>query len=242
MKIFELLDTKVQYEVVRHSANSFWTRAEIGGREIEFRAVKNDGYDGWEIMFAERIPASVAKGAPHNMTYAATGKGHALAVGAMIVDSLKEFINTYKPQSIDFTAEKSEPAREKIYSRAMAKFFPEFKRDDSADSADSDESQMRYIRKDLSESIHIAVADTKVDGRHSNHPPARAGFGGPKHSFVELADEFGLSNMGLMGLMKKFPGFPTASLKAGANVASSPRTYYDVAQARKWFKSTKVSK
>lgn len=149
MKIFELLDTKVPYEVVRHSANSFWTRAEIGGREIEFRAVKNDGYDGWEIMFAERTPKHLYRnGKPigHNLSYGQTGKGSALAVGTMVVDSLKEFIDTYKPQSIDFTTDKSEPAREKIYSRAMAKFFPAFKRDDSAESSES-ESQMKYVLK-----------------------------------------------------------------------------------------------
>jgi hypothetical protein len=147
MKIFELLDTKVPYEVVLHTANSFWARSEIGGREIEFRAVKNDEGDGWEIMFAERTPSRTTKDGVHmrpTLSYAATGKGHALTVGTMVVDSLKEFIARYKPQSIDFTAEKSEPAREKIYARAMSKFFPEFKRDDSADSG---ESQMRYILK-----------------------------------------------------------------------------------------------
>jgi hypothetical protein len=147
MKIFELLDTKVQYEVVRHTATSFWTRAEIGGREIEFRAVKNDEGDGWEIMFAERTPKHLYRnGKPigHNLSYAATGKGSALSVGTMVVDSLREFIDTYKPQSIDFTAEKSEPAREKIYARAMSKFFPEYKKDDPGIY---DETHMRYVLK-----------------------------------------------------------------------------------------------
>ncbi len=137
MKIFELLDSKVNFETIRNTEKSFWSLAKIGNREIEFRASKEYGADDtelWDILFLERIPNGTTKdGKPsYENTFSLTGSGNPLEVGSMIISSLKEFDAQYHPMHIQFSADKSEGSRAKIYRRFMVKALPNFKEDSSS--------------------------------------------------------------------------------------------------------------
>lgn len=123
MKIFELLQKDVPTSVHRATATAFITKAVIGGRTIEFRAeLQDDG--AWGIVFAERQAHHdwPREGKP---TFKKTGSGSALDVGAMVLSSLKEFVQRYAPETMEFSA--SNDTRASIYARAMAKHFPEYK-------------------------------------------------------------------------------------------------------------------
>ena len=119
MKLNEILNKKVDYEVVKATSTLFQTRAEINGRTINFGAVAGYGDmdDTWEIQFAEKVEG----GKP---TYKKTGSGKELEVFSFIKDSITEFVSRYHPEKMDFTADKEghDDNRADTYERLLKRF------------------------------------------------------------------------------------------------------------------------
>lgn len=128
MLLQELLNSDVKYDVTIDNAKSFATRAEIGGRTIQFLAM-NDGEQGWTIDFAE---VEVKNGKDVSHKYGKTNSGNELQVFSMIMASLKEFQDRYHPSIITFTADKDgdSDTRAKLYRRLANKYFKGWKREE----------------------------------------------------------------------------------------------------------------
>lgn len=117
MKLTEILNKKVDYEVERASGTLFHTRAEIGGRIINFAAVE-EAFGEWELSFGEMTATRA--------TYAKTGSGNELEVFAMVKDSILEFISRNAPDVMYFTADKEgkkeKNNRAELYDRLIKRF------------------------------------------------------------------------------------------------------------------------
>jgi len=121
MKLNEIMNSKVDYEVVKARGGVFHTQAEIGGRIIDFAAIEE--MDGeWEISFGEKKGAKTA--------YGLTGSGAAPEVLAMVKDSMLEFVERYQPEKMYFTADKEgdKDNRARVYERMIKRFnIPSYK-------------------------------------------------------------------------------------------------------------------
>ena len=122
MKLNELMNTKVDYEVVKARGGVFHTQAEIGGRTIDFAAIEE--MDGeWEISFGE-------KNGNGKTSYGLTGSGAAPEVLAMVKNSMLEFVERYQPEKMYFTADKENDKdnRARVYERMIKRFnIPSYK-------------------------------------------------------------------------------------------------------------------
>lgn len=132
MKITELLNSKVQYEIIEDQDYVFATRAKIGDRLITFYAGCEEDDGVWEIEFKESTIAG--KGS----TFDLTGSGNELEVFSMIKDSIKELIAKHNPEKIVFIADKSKGStkRADMYARLLKRFNPSgyvFDRHDESD-------------------------------------------------------------------------------------------------------------
>lgn len=117
MKLTEILNKKVDYEVVRATNSVFHTRATIGDRVINFGAIDEEDY--WELSFGEKTKDG-------KVTYKQTNSGNELEVFSMVKDSILEFITRYNPAVMELTADKSEGqevnTRANLYGRLINKF------------------------------------------------------------------------------------------------------------------------
>jgi len=122
MKLYELMDTKVDYEVIKARGGVFHTEATIGGRVIAFAAIEE--MDGeWEISFGEKKEGS-------KTAYGLTGSGAAPEVLAMVKASMLEFVERYQPEKMYFTADKENDKdnRARVYDRMIKRFnIPSYK-------------------------------------------------------------------------------------------------------------------
>lgn len=141
MKLNELLNSKVRYEVIEDSSYTFATRAKIGDRYIVFYAGDQSGEGRWEIEFKEAKTDKLMG----KSTFDLTGSGNELEVFAMVKDSIKELIATRKPEQIGFIADKADgSSRAQMYERLLKKFTPpgyEFER------KDEDKHALFYMNK-----------------------------------------------------------------------------------------------
>lgn len=112
----ELLDSKIDFEIIKATATNFQTKAIINKRKITFWAVLNNGDDGeyWDVSFGEQ------SGKLGEYTYDSTGSGSALKVFAMIKTSAEELIDRYSPNQISFSAENK--TRTAIYRKMLIGF------------------------------------------------------------------------------------------------------------------------
>jgi hypothetical protein len=120
MKLDELLNSKVPYDVVKEGAGLFKTQAKIGERFITFSAsLAEDEENAWDVAFYE------SKDFWTPYTAARTGSGDELKVFSMVIASFKEFLDRYHPEVISFTADKEgdSDVRAKLYSRMAAKYL-----------------------------------------------------------------------------------------------------------------------
>jgi hypothetical protein len=118
MKITEILNKKIEYEVVKSTNTIFHTRAKIANRIINFSAILEDDSDGsWELAFNE-------KNEQGKISYSQTGHGGELEVFSMVKDSIIEFITRYQPEKMYFTADKDNKnnARADVYERLIKRF------------------------------------------------------------------------------------------------------------------------
>lgn len=121
MFLKELLDTDIDYKVIRATPKSFNTRATIGENDILFTAYKvrdDEGLNAWMIEFAQ-----VSTDAGHEkFTFRKTGTGMPFHVFSMIKKSIEEFLERYQPDEIHFTAETSDgAARLQVYKKLFAR-------------------------------------------------------------------------------------------------------------------------
>lgn len=125
MKLNELMDSKVPYDVIKDNATKFQTVAKIGDRFITFTAF-NDGDQGWDVAFYE------SKDHHSPQTYAKTGSGDELKVFSMVMASFKEFMDRYHPTMITFSADKDDGSdtRAKLYRRMVDRYLKGWKREE----------------------------------------------------------------------------------------------------------------
>lgn len=115
----EILNTKVDFEVILDDGSYFKTRAEIGDRTIVVYA-RDIGEGNWEVRFKEVAPGG-------RSSHCVTGSGDELKVFSMVKDSIFELVKRYDPNSIMFTAEKDDDAasrhtRAELYDKLSKKF------------------------------------------------------------------------------------------------------------------------
>lgn len=114
-EVQEALTKRVPYEVVRATPKLFSTEAKIGDRKVKFIATRVS--DDWDIEFSELDD----KG---DETFTATGSGNAFEVLSFVFGSMREFVDRYKPDAMQFTADSS--TRAAIYRKAMRSQFKDF--------------------------------------------------------------------------------------------------------------------
>lgn len=117
MKLFELFDTKVNYEVVTDTNNSFETQARIGSKIINFVAYLDYG-SIWDVGFHYMNLNG------KNISYSMTNDNHQLEVLSFVKQSLLELIARYQPEEIVFTADKessedSKNSRARVYKKML---------------------------------------------------------------------------------------------------------------------------
>lgn len=116
--IAEILDKPAQLKTVRDGDLWYRARAEIGGRELEFRLDRWPiDRDHWNFTFVE-----LSDDYEDGETYDATGKGSELAVFATAKKFLENAIKTHHPKIIHFESEKSSGSRDKLYKRFVERW------------------------------------------------------------------------------------------------------------------------
>lgn len=113
--LFEAFDSKVDYDVVKHTADSYILEAEINGRTIRVSFTKSAA-DTWDFEFKEKSGSK--------WTTAATGSGGELQVFSFVKEALMEFLELFHPETVEFTAfEEDGSTRGRLYE----KFFKKYK-------------------------------------------------------------------------------------------------------------------
>lgn len=97
----EILNSKIEYEVITHSGDEFRTAANIGDRSIIFTALFISDDEGWEIGFKEVKKSGTS-------SHQVTNSGKEYDVFSMVKDSLLDFIRRYDPEEFYFSAEKDD--------------------------------------------------------------------------------------------------------------------------------------
>jgi hypothetical protein len=140
----ESLDSKVEYDVISHSPSLYKVRSLINGREIlVYFTLSNQSPDHWIFEFAE----SNVKSSSKSSTIKLTGSGGELKVFSLVKTVLLEFIELYYPEVIEFTADKSEGNRARLYARMLQKLnVPKYEIDH--DDSYGDDSVFRLVRED----------------------------------------------------------------------------------------------
>lgn len=122
-KLFlEALDSKSKYEIVRHDRHEFVTRINISDRTLQFDAVYDEDKEVWDVVFSKVSYDNVHKRELHS--YDKTGSGAEFQVFAFVKDSLLRFIDNYTPEHVEFTSEKADGNRTKLYQRMVKRFMP----------------------------------------------------------------------------------------------------------------------
>jgi hypothetical protein len=185
-KIAELLDTEVNYKVTTDKPYLFVVEAEIGGRRVIFAAeceMPAAKPQLWNTDFYEVTEDG-------EWSTEATGSGGELEVGSLIKKAFTEFIQTRKPEAVEFSAKLDQKnARTKIYQR-MAKRVLGDKYTEQKEEV-STHHVYRYVRK-MNEALDTAV-DFKVVTDAENVFRARAKIGDRSIIFKAAALDYSLS-------------------------------------------------
>jgi len=118
MKIAEILDKKVPFEVVKDNGSTYKSTAKIGDRLIGFEADHEDDEGTWEAVFYQTDLDG------NSMKFHATGEGNELEVFSMVKASLLDFVQKQKPVKLYFSAAKTEKdtTRASLYDRLIKRF------------------------------------------------------------------------------------------------------------------------
>ena len=116
----ELLNTKVNYILVRDDEDTYTEKAMINGRMILFTAeyawIKSIDEPSWEVAFMERANKH------DNFTTRITGSGGELQVFSFVRDALARYLKSHDPDAFHFSASDSEPSRIKLYGSLASRF------------------------------------------------------------------------------------------------------------------------
>lgn len=140
MKLNEILNSKVDFDIVRDDTYNFETRATIGGRDITVRFLRQGESDEWSVSFGELKDDD-------KVEYDATGKGSEHQVFAMVKASIMEFTKKRAPQEMAFCADKTKGKlnRSNLYDRLLRRFkIPGY----SFERHDGELRDWFYIEKD----------------------------------------------------------------------------------------------
>jgi hypothetical protein len=115
--INESLDSKVDYSIDKSTPkynDTFQTSATIGNRKVNFIGMRSPKENSWDVVFSEHGE----KGSYYNKT----GSGNELQVFSFVIQSMKDFIDRYRPLEIVFTANKNDESRVSLYKRLIKRF------------------------------------------------------------------------------------------------------------------------
>lgn len=118
MKLHEILDRKIEQEVVKDNEEAYRTKARIGDRIIHFTAdLDDEDEDEWAVVFWETDLNG------NGLKFDVTGGGKELEVFSMVKSAMMEFIKKRNPKIIFFSAEKDKGAgRSELYDRLVRRF------------------------------------------------------------------------------------------------------------------------
>lgn len=118
MNLFELFNTKIDYENVHDDKYRMLRKAIIKNREILFDATSGHGTnsDRWSIEFYESTEDT-------EKNYHLTNSGGELQVFSFVLESVKELIKKHNPRELMFSAEKTgtESSRPSLYEKLIKK-------------------------------------------------------------------------------------------------------------------------
>jgi hypothetical protein len=115
-KVKESFDSKANFDVVTHTSTKYQLEAMINDRKIKVIFSKIDSEpDGWDFEFYEQDK----KG---KWTTAKTDSGGEFKVFAFVGTALREFIDVYHPETIEFNAfEEDDSRRGPLYQKLIKK-------------------------------------------------------------------------------------------------------------------------
>lgn len=127
MKLAEILDKPLPFEVTENSGSAFHAEFKAGDRLIRFYATDEAAeFDvdagNWVIEFAEVKTNTQFQYGTND--YGATGSGKEFNVFSTLKAILEKFIKEKKPLQIEFDADKTEGSRVNVYTRLVKKNLP----------------------------------------------------------------------------------------------------------------------
>lgn len=114
MILVELFSQPYKYEEQKAVDDAYEARFTAGERDVlvNFEKIPRDG-SHWEMAFGE------IKHGSRSMSLLVTGSGDEFKVFSTVIDITKHFLDKYDPDSLSFTAEKSEGSRAKLYDKMV---------------------------------------------------------------------------------------------------------------------------
>lgn len=119
--VTESLDTPYSYTISKNKSDSFAASFKSTNGKVVVDSVL--GADGltWELMFQREFKKPDGK---VTMTTAKTDQGDEFKIFATVIAICIEFIALYHPTSIEFTSEKTDGNRSKLYTRLIKRHLP----------------------------------------------------------------------------------------------------------------------
>lgn len=113
MLLVEIINSKVDYQVVKQTADLYHLESTINNRKIKV-TFSNQISDVWDFEFSEYTGKKWTTGT--------TGSGLEFRVFSFVKESLLEFIQIYHPKTIEFTAfEEDGSKRGRLYEKFLKK-------------------------------------------------------------------------------------------------------------------------
>ncbi len=170
MKIAEVIDSAVDSRLMANGADLFVTRAKIDGQTIDFTA-RRTGENAWTIEFKPAKSGLDSMKPDRPQDYLKTNRGSELKVFSFVKQSLDQFNTLRSPDSISFTADKSEPNRAQLYQRMVDRWSKQ-----QGFSLDTAQSKQLTVKNPTHQSFVL----NRAAGAGSSGMAARAGGGGGK--------------------------------------------------------------
>lgn len=115
MKLLELFDSKVKYEIQDKSPGRFFVTSQVGDREIGVFFYRDSG-NIWEIIFAQRSKNS------ESWSHALTGSGEEFKVFSLVKSALDDFLKRYRNQvDVLYCTANKTSNRAQIYEKMLKK-------------------------------------------------------------------------------------------------------------------------
>lgn len=153
MKLDEIMDKSVPYEIEHESEDGWSTAFKIGGREINLHITRREGSeepDTFEIEFNQMYKKlfQTARGAEERtvQSYKKTGSGNEFVVFSTVAKIVKDFIRKMKPKAFVFDGDKEEN-RGPIYTKLVKRVIPAGWKMERDDETSPMYSQFRIVKE-----------------------------------------------------------------------------------------------